>query len=340
MKVSIIVPVYNAAPYLRDCIDSLVGQTWKDIEVILVNDGSTDESGAICESYLNDPRVIYHYQENAGVSTARNVGLELATGDYVCFADADDWLELDAFEKLQNETTDIVIYNFYCGDNKHCMSVSSGLYNPDDLYGKMIGYVDETGNVVYLMHNIWMRMYKRSLLEKYNIRFYPQFHNGEDLLFTTEATVRAKTIAVRCDDYLYHYRPVQNSLTTSYVDDYWSLRKKIIEEMYRLLPADVMQSQMPLRVFLWVTTGIKNELRYANGKKENIRIMIADPVCDVFKEKLDLSKLNSQNQIYYKQICSNDTNGLWRDYKRQVRRDKQEKTIKQFRRMIKKILKG
>lgn len=65
-----------------------------------------------------------------------------------------------------------------------------------------------------------------------------------------------------------------------------------------------------------------------------------NPVCDVFKEKLDLSKLNSQNQIYYKQICSNDANGLWRDYKRQVRRDKQKKTIKRFRRMIKKILKG
>lgn len=107
MKVSIIVPVYNAAPYLRECIDSLVNQTWKDIEVILVNDGSTDASGEICESYLDDPRVIYYYQVNAGVSAARNAGLDLATGKYICFVDSDDWLELDAIERLQNENADV-----------------------------------------------------------------------------------------------------------------------------------------------------------------------------------------------------------------------------------------
>lgn len=338
MKVSIIVPVYNAEPYLRECIDSLVGQTWKNIEVILVNDGSTDESGTICESYLDDPRVIYHYQKNAGVSAARNAGLALATGEYICFVDSDDWLELDALEHLQNENADIVMYNFYHGEKMHHELLVDGIYNREELYPKMISYIDENGNVSYIFHNICIRLFRREPIENYHIRFNPQYHNGEDLLFTFAATMKADTISVRCSEYLYHYRPVQNSQTTSYIRNYWTLRKKIIAEIYNLIQSDVLKEQMPLRIFSWAVAGIENELRYDQGKRENIREIVSDPVCDVFKQKLDVSGLNEKNKKYYQQICDGDYRGIWKDHQREVLRRKKRRFIKKTKKTLKSML--
>lgn len=337
MKVSIIVPVYNAAPYLRECIDSLVGQTWRDIEVILINDGSTDESGAICESYLHDPRVIYHYQENAGLSNARNTGLDLATGDYICFVDSDDWLELDAIEKLQNEDADIVIYNFTQGNKQHSEPLMDGVYPRESLYPKMISYVDEMGNVSYIFHNVWMRLFRRKLLEDHHIRFNPQYQNGEDLLFTFAATMKADTISVRCSEYLYHYRPTPNSLTTAYIRNYWTLRKKIIEEINGMIHSDVLKEQMPLRIFSWIVTGIENELRYKQGRKDNVRKIVTDLYVNLFKGKLDVSGLNERNRMYYSRICNGDYNKIWREHHGKELRRKIKRSAKRVKILLRNL---
>ena len=100
-KISVIVPVYNVEKYLRKCIDSLTNQTLKDIEIILVNDGSTDNSGSIIDEYAKqDKRVIAIHKENGGQSSARNMGLDIAKGKYVGFIDSDDWIELDMYENM------------------------------------------------------------------------------------------------------------------------------------------------------------------------------------------------------------------------------------------------
>lgn len=102
-KVSIIVPVYNVEKYLRKCLDSLINQTLKDIEIICINDGSTDKSLEILEEYKNrDSRIILLNQENSGQSVARNRGIEIAKGEYIGFVDPDDWVDLDYYEKLYN----------------------------------------------------------------------------------------------------------------------------------------------------------------------------------------------------------------------------------------------
>ena len=101
--VSIIVPVYNGAEFLRPCLDSILSQTLRELEVILVDDGSTDESPAICDSYASmDPRVICIHQENAGAAVARNTGLLLATGKYIAFVDCDDWIDRGMYENMVN----------------------------------------------------------------------------------------------------------------------------------------------------------------------------------------------------------------------------------------------
>lgn len=338
VKISIIVPIYNAAQYLQACIDSLVDQTWKDIEIILINDGSTDNSEEICKTYLSDSRVIYRYQKNAGVSAARNAGLSLATGEYICFVDSDDWLELDALERLQNETADIVIYNFFHGEKKHCSVLTDGTYTKEDLFPKMISYIDTDGNVAYVFHTLWIRLFKKKLVDEHHIRFDPRFHNGEDLLFTLAGTMKASSISVRCSEYLYHYRPTPNSQTTSYIKNYWILRKQIIDEIYNLIDTDILRNQMPLRIFSWAVAGIENELRHPHGSQERIREIVFDPICDMFKGKLDTSQFNKKNKAYYEKICHNDAYGIWVDYQQQIRNLKRKKAIKQLKRRIRKIV--
>src|SRR5690554_7984530 len=104
-KISVIIPVYNKAPYLEQCLNSVINQTYKNLEIIIIDDGSTDNSLEICEKYRKkDERIQLISQENQGVSVARNKGIQKASGEWIYFLDADDYLELDAFGILMNET--------------------------------------------------------------------------------------------------------------------------------------------------------------------------------------------------------------------------------------------
>ena len=110
--VSVIVPVYNVAPYLEQCLDSIVNQSYRNLEIILVDDGSTDKSGAICDRYAEqDSRIQVVHKENGGQSSARNVALDMMTGEWVLFVDSDDWIELNTLELLleqKDERADLV----------------------------------------------------------------------------------------------------------------------------------------------------------------------------------------------------------------------------------------
>jgi len=121
LKISVIVPVYKVEPYLRKCLDSIVGQTYSNLEIILVDDGSPDNCGAICDEYAaKDDRVIVLHQENAGVSAARNAGLNVSTGDYISFVDSDDWIEPDMYEYLLDAMTVQDADIASCGFSRDC----------------------------------------------------------------------------------------------------------------------------------------------------------------------------------------------------------------------------
>ena len=114
VKVSVIIPVYNTEPYLEKCISSVVNQTLKDIEIIIIDDGSSDGSPDICKRYLNDTRVIYYRKENEGLAAARADGMERASGEFIGFIDSDDWAEPDMFEKMYNAAVDTGSDIVYC----------------------------------------------------------------------------------------------------------------------------------------------------------------------------------------------------------------------------------
>lgn len=164
MKVSVIVPVYNVEKYLRKCLDSLVNQTLKDIEIILVNDGSTDSSQSIIDEYQKKyPMIKALKKENGGMSSARNMGLDYATGEYIAFVDSDDYVELffleRMYERAKNTGSDVVICDYYALNEEEKRYISCHMrYSPDDM-------------VEYLISPpmVWSKLIKKEIMDK--IRF-------------------------------------------------------------------------------------------------------------------------------------------------------------------------
>ncbi|MDE6870705.1 MAG: glycosyltransferase [Bacteroidales bacterium] len=209
---SIIVPVYNVESYLHRCVDSLLGQSYKDIEIILVDDGSTDKSPAICDWYAaNDPRVKVIHKENEGQSAARNDALGIAEGEYIGFVDSDDWVEVNYCEVLVSiiENSDLAIcsHRILTEENKIT----------DKLYGKgIVRKLDENAlwqEIFCKLNNaVWNKLYRKDLIQ--GISFPLGIFHGEDLLFNLEYINRCKTAAIT-DLQLYNYYKRANSVTTS-----------------------------------------------------------------------------------------------------------------------------
>lgn len=215
MLFSIVIPVYNVEPYLRDCLDSVLHQTFADWEAICVNDGSTDCSGEILEEYATqDSRFKVLDKPNGGLSSARNAGMGVAKGDYVLFFDSDDWLEPNALETIAKALN---------GEDMLCFSgqrylETTKLFNPADhltekAYGSGMEYYNENA----LLHRdfafvcVVLRAYKRSFLVDNGLAFKEGiFH--EDNLFTPKACYFAQTVKV-IDACLYDYRVRALSIT-------------------------------------------------------------------------------------------------------------------------------
>lgn len=168
-QVSIIIPVYNVEKYLNTCVDSVLQQTLTNIEIILVDDGSTDNSGTLCDEYLKDPRVSVIHKKNGGLSEARNIGLKAATADFIGFIDSDDYIEKDMYEVLYNniikENADISAcgtYNIYANGIKLAYTKTKGKFITDTK--KAIELVMHGKNASVSAVN---KLYKKSILEKH-----------------------------------------------------------------------------------------------------------------------------------------------------------------------------
>lgn len=192
MKISVIVPVYNSELFLSNCLESVLNQTWKNIEVILINDGSTDSSGQICDQFANhDKRVQVIHQENQGVSHSRNVGLKNSSGEYVSFIDSDDTLELDMYELL------IGIMEEYKADIVHCGYKHILKDEVRWVHDTKRIYVQNTQEALECFVSgrlfgggLWNKLFRRNLVEK--LSFREDLKINEDVLYNFEAFSRAK----------------------------------------------------------------------------------------------------------------------------------------------------
>ena len=218
-KVSIIVPVYNSEKYIGRCIESLITQTLKDLEILIVNDGSTDDSSNIINGYASiDNRIKVIEKENGGVSSARNAGIKAANGYYISFVDSDDWCEPDMFEKMYNVAED-----------KKIDLVNIG-YRIDKKNGKckykeaVERFIDSKDNaeISKIMSKLplgysVMKLYQKSIIDDYDIKFNENLSLGEDAIFVQEYILKINSIAA-INEYSYHYvKCNSNSLSTRYV---------------------------------------------------------------------------------------------------------------------------
>ena len=204
---SIIIPVYNVEKYLPKCLDSLINQTYGDIEIICVNDGSIDNSLQVLNEYAQkDARIKVINQENNGVSTARNVGIDNATGDYLLFVDADDWLDLKTCEILNNSIS------INCADLVSFNAVF--IFNKNEVLGL-------PKNINSIINGEMLSIcYSKKFLVKYNIKFPTNIKIAEDHIFKIQALINTDKIIV-LEDYLYYIYNRENSSSKikSVVDD-------------------------------------------------------------------------------------------------------------------------
>lgn len=213
-QISIIVPVYNTEKYLHRCIDSILAQTYTDFELLLIDDGSKDNSGKICDEYAQkDARVRVFHKENGGVSSARNLGLDQAKGEWITFVDSDDWVNTCYLKNLQShisDTTDLVFS--YSTIIKKSYEEFRECFPARSISSKCIE-VAFIENELHGRTSPWSKLYRTEVVRKENLHFCEEMYIGEDLVFLYSFILHCRYIVFTEDADYYYYFEISDSLT-------------------------------------------------------------------------------------------------------------------------------
>ncbi|MBQ3235622.1 MAG: glycosyltransferase [Clostridia bacterium] len=282
IKVSIIVPVYNVKDYLEECLNSLVNQTLSDIEIVLVNDGSTDGSDVICEHYASEYKnVTYITQQNQGQSVARNVGVSRAIGEYILFVDSDDYVVLNACERLYNTAVqtgaDIVSGDIL--NEKDKIDGDSSFRRIDGVLST-IDYADKAIEIGAYDIVPWLRLVKRSYLIENGISFLEGCFY-EDQEYTLKLFTKDLGTAVKLQFPFYYYRMTRAGSTTNHT----SLKKstdflKVLSSMHAYVKGledkalRLSYKVLGIAYYHFVSVWLKQERKYLKGvRKEFINLI-------------------------------------------------------------------
>ena len=228
--VSVIVPVYNCKEYLPRCIESILNQTYPQTQLVLVDDGSSDGSGEICDSYAaQDARILVHHQKNGGVSKARNTGLEAAAGNWILFVDSDDYVEQDYCRRMLEASmqcdADVVIARPFSRSQPDVQRYEAAQI--EQLEQTCLAY-DET-KFDYNIDGPWGKLFRRSLIEAHNIRFPEALSRSEDAYFC--ATAYENTTSICCLNWFgYVHVEREGSLCRRFAPDAPKMLERIICE--------------------------------------------------------------------------------------------------------------
>lgn len=222
-KISIIVPVYKVEQYIRRCLDSIVAQTFTDWECLLIDDGSPDESGKICDEYAErDARFRVFHKENGGVSSARNLGLEEAKGEWICFVDSDDWIE---YNYLPIDINELEIFDIIELSNS-CHSIGDvELLNSS----RVVSFYSDK-----FRYELWARLFKSNIIN--SLRFVESIKIGEDILFLLSYLPKVKTL-----------KSVKGGLYNYYINDSSVMNKpniSLIKEQQILLLNQILENHL------------------------------------------------------------------------------------------------
>lgn len=297
-KVSVIVPVYNMENYLHACVNSILKQTFTDLEVILINDGSSDNSGAICDAFAQeDSRVRVIHQANAGLGMTRNKGLSVAQGEFIGFIDSDDVIEADFYEELVRYTADNEVEAVLCGntdvyadkiiETKHLLAGRildhEGIVN--ELLPTMLGY--DKYCVGYSGMAVCNGIYLKETVDRYEIAFRSEREIiSEDAVFNIEFFSKCRKMAVsESVGYLYYHRN-NNSLSSSYSPERFGKYEYLYNyELDILKKLGIQTAEIKLRVQSMFIANcrvvIMQECASTNSvkvKQQNIKKYLSDPV--------------------------------------------------------------
>lgn len=242
--ISIIVPVFNVSPYLHRCIDSILAQTFTNFELILINDGSSDNSGEICENYIHkDNRAKVIHKENGGVSKARNTGLDIAIGEYITFIDSDDYVDFDYLrvmhKAISENNSDMAICGVRYRNSDNLDACNEQVYINDFTIGKK----DYPNKIYSLLEKrrlnyIYSKLYRRNLLDVNRIRFDTKMMLGEDTIFVCDVLKCSERISVVGECYYNYIKYSSGTLTTKYYEN--------IYEIYLFIAKYIEQSMLTI----------------------------------------------------------------------------------------------
>ena len=297
-KVSIIVTAYNIEKYITRCIQSIVKQTFSDIEIIIINDGSTDNTlNQVINEQKRDSRIKLITIKNKGVVEARKRGLNEAKGDYVLFIDGDDWIEYDAIDKLYakaiSKNYDIVCYKYILAYENSALVKEvndiSELEKKDIIKLFLLGSIKPS---------VWSKFIKRSFIEKNSMIFQNQLAYGEDLVFTFYLMVENPRISI-LNEHLYYYYQRQSSVTKSTSNKIFDIRKSVFiiaETMKENNIYNKYKSEFEYFSFIHNYWNLKNIINDVSNKYSKI----------LFKSWKKM-KINIIKNSYYKKLIKNES---------------------------------
>lgn len=311
MRFSIIVPIYNVENYLCECLDSIVDQTYKDYEIILVDDGSTDKSGVICDEYSEkyEEVSVIHKMNEGQASVWMNEGLASVKGDYVGSIDSDDWVDSDLLEgisaEIDNSQPDILVYGYKNvsgqGEQINKINTRKGYFSREDIRSEILPMLINTGgfqnrNCMYLSRV--NKFIKRDLLVRNKQYYDSRFSFGEDNFWTIPNVLSANSLYVFSDWYPYSYRINPTSTIHSYHEGLWEKFCELAQAEIDILKAfdkDWMSEQVYNDMVLHAAISINNVMR--GGLKGKSAI-------DEIKKIVENANLRKGLQGVRREMCS------------------------------------
>ncbi len=320
--ISVIVPVYKTEKYITACVDSILNQTYKNIEILLIDDGSPDRCPAICDEYSQkDSRIRAIHKENGGVHTARNMGIEQSQGEYLIFIDSDDWISETMLEEMYaciDCETDVVRCNYvreFIGKSlikKNTILSEKRYYSHEctEICRMLVGLVQEElshPEEQNVLASTCICLYKKKLLLDNNIRFEDinKYGSFEDGLFNTQVFKRMKSF-VYIDKPFYHYRKFDHSsITTGYRFDFLPKHEKqfeYIESLVSDMASPNTDEALRSRIVLSVLGMSLNAIRNPGGKKaalSEINAILSSKKVHTAAKTLDMSYMSAKWRLYY-----------------------------------------
>lgn len=304
-KISVIVPVYKAEKYLLQCVESILGQSFEDLEILLIDDGSPDNSGKLCDEFARkDSRVRVIHKENGGVSTARNTGLDAAAGEYITFVDSDDYIDACMYEKMLAEAeygAELVMCDclkeFADRSMRYTHPIRAGYYDREQLEQEYFPHLLMMENVEYpaTISNCLL-LFRRELAE--GIRYLTGVRYSEDLLFGAQLMYNARSFCYLKGQAYYHYRMNDQSATHRFVPDKWNDYQRLhrgIQEAFQGCDIFDFTHQIDLCLLFFLYNSVGDILRTKqlprNEKIGKIHgILKSGPVREMFG-RLEISSL-------------------------------------------------